>query len=175
MAKEITDREKAAIIFNIYTGCDDWPRLYAIASDKPASEVLKDKYLSDRASKWKRSADVQRYLQEQRDRKAVADNAKRMEIEKMAAENERKKIERETGRPNFVDYTDPANQRRKLNELINDASDPGEALDALKVVISGQRDDRQAAREGRQVRAYLPLLCHNCPLYQKAQTKLNKK
>ena len=74
----------------------------------------------------------------------------------------------------FVDYADPANQRRKLNELVNTAKDPGAALDALKVIISGQKDDRQAAREQKQVRAYLPQVCQDCPLYTKAAAKLEK-
>ena len=74
----------------------------------------------------------------------------------------------------FVDYSSPAAQRAKLNELINTASDPGEALDALKVIIQGQRADREAAKEGRVNRVYLPLTCDSCPMYQKARKRAEK-
>ena len=74
----------------------------------------------------------------------------------------------------IIDYTNPENQTRKLNELINTASDAGEALDALKVIIQGQKADRDAAREQKTVRAYLPVMCSGCPLYEKAAAKGGK-
>ena len=74
----------------------------------------------------------------------------------------------------IIDYTNPENQTRKLNELINTASDAGEALDALKVIIQGQKADRDAAKEGKTVRAYLPVMCSGCPLYEKAAAKGEK-
>ena len=74
----------------------------------------------------------------------------------------------------FVDYSSPAAQQEKLNELVNTADDPGEALDALKVIIQSQKADRDAAREGRVQRVYLPISCDSCPLYQKARKKVQK-
>ena len=68
-----------------------------------------------------------------------------------------------------VDYSNPLNQMQKLNELVNSSEDVGETLDALKVIISTQKADRESAREGKQVKAYLPMTCTNCPLYNKAQ------
>ena len=94
--------------------------------------------------------------------------------EERGKDSDRSENEPEKAPAKFVDYSDPANQRRKLNELVNKASDPGEALDALKVIISGQRDDKQAAKERRQVAAYLPICCNDCPLYQKARKKAEK-
>lgn len=73
-----------------------------------------------------------------------------------------------------IDYSDPANQARKLNELVNSADDPGEALDALKVIISTQKADREAARDKKAVGAYVPITCYDCPLYLEAKNKLSK-
>jgi len=70
-----------------------------------------------------------------------------------------------------VDYTNPKNQADKLNELINTADDPSEALDALKVIISSQRADKESAKQGRQVRTYIPINCTDCPLYQGVKEK----
>ena len=85
--------------------------------------------------------------------------------------DERAKAAPENARTKFVDYSSPAAQQAKLNELVNTASDPGEALDALKVIIQGQKADREAAKEGRVQRVYLPISCEACPLYQNARKK----
>lgn len=174
MYRPPTDKEKAAIFYHVYGGMQDWQTLFAITLDRPLEASREDKYLPEKASRWKRSEKIQTYLKQVQDARAVKEAREKEEILRQAEENVRKKIERETGRKILVDYGDPANQRRKLNELINDASDPGEALDALKVIISGQKDDRQAAREQKQVRAYLPLTCADCPLYRKFAKKTPK-
>ena len=166
----LTEREKAALYYHIFTGCKDWKTLYLIAIDAAQSDAQKDnKYLSAFASRWKNTQKVQNFITETRDRLAIEENKKRERWENERRESERKETERGTGHTSAVDYTNPENQRKKLNELVNNASDPGEALDALKVIISGQRDDKQAAREQKQVRAYLPLSCQDCPLYKKSK------
>ena len=173
--KTLSEREKAALYYHYFAGCNDWPLLFRIADNAPFNDLLKDsKNLSDYASKWKRSEKVITFLRQLQTQEIIKEHQKREEIEKdlqTAAESERTEKEPERKKTKFVDYTNPDNQRHKLNELINDASDPGEALDALKVIISGQRDDRQAAREQKQVRAYLPITCESCPLYQKAKAR----
>lgn len=68
----------------------------------------------------------------------------------------------------MVDYSDPKAQRQKLNELVNNAEDSKEALDALKTIIASQRDDREGAKAQKSVTAYLPMTCKECPLYEKA-------
>ena len=170
--KYITEREKAAINYYLYAGVEDWSILYLIGSDRSTEDNMKDKYLSDKASNWKRSARIQEYLKTAIKRKALEEADREREIEKRARESERRQIDAEKGRSSFVDYSDPRNQIRKLNEIINEATDPGEALDAIKVVRAGQKDDQQAAREGKQVRAYLPQTCNNCILYQRAAKRM---
>lgn len=165
----LSEREKAALYYHLFTGCKDWREIYLIATDQPINEARKDVNLSAYSSRWKTSGKVQDFLAMERDKRAVWEARERERIEqdiKSAGESVRKDGKQKTG---FVDYSNPENQRKKLNELVNSANDPGEALDALKVIISGQKDDRQAAREQKQVRAYLPLTCQDCPLYQKVR------
>ena len=166
--KTLSEREKAAIYLHVYGGVDNWKLLYKIASpgnyDAPETSSF-----NTLVSSWKNSTKIKALLAAiQKDRDALENQlrAEGITIGKTellsAAENEGN--EGNNGR--IVDYSKPENQRRKLNELINTAADPNDALDALKVIISGQKDDRQAAKEGRAVRAYLPLLCYQCPLYE---------
>ena len=175
-SEKITEQEKAAIVALTYGYIDSWPEAYRIAAGQSTHDAERDPHFTGYASRWKNSAKVKTYYRKVQDKKAVDENDLIREWQK---ENERKpgreneRSEKAKKAPE-IDYSDPENQRRKLNELINEAQDPGEALDALKVIINGQRDDRQAAKEGRQVRAYLPLSCHDCVLYQKAAAKAGK-
>ncbi len=166
--KPITEREKAAIYYHLYAGCDEWTTLYLIAYDGPAAEWKSDRYLSDRASKWKRSEKIRSFLEEARKIKNINEAEHDKEITRKAmertAESESAKKGGKGEKGKFIDYADPANQRAKLNELVNQASDPGEALDALKVIIAGQRDDKQAAREQQTQRFYTPKQCEGCEI-----------
>lgn len=179
LGKTLSDREKVALFYHVWGGCDDWTKLFFVADSAAYGQAEKDiKYLSDYVSKWKRSEKVKKYVDQLRAEKSVKEFKQREEIKnELREEMTGGDSERKNGQParrvaGFVDYTNPDNQRQKLNELINGASDPGEALDALKVIIAGQRDDKQAAKEQRQVRAYLPQQCQECPLYQRARKKV---
>lgn len=170
--KNLSEREKAAIHLHIYGGVNNWPLLYRIAvPDSFPDESLKG--LSDLASKWKRSPKIQAYLQTVQEQKFLYEQRiKAAAIE--AGDNVRTNSDMSAQKEKNIDYSDPANQARKLNELVNSADDPGEALDALKVIISTQKADREAARDNKTVRAYVPITCSDCPLYSRAKNKLSK-
>ena len=176
--KKLTPPEVAAIYYHVFAGVKDWIILYAIA------DCIKDTDTINRSTvyKWKNSAkivelirDLQRIKTELKQGPApYTEQGEQTEQEKGGGGNERAEKTRNLKNSKYVDYSDPSAQRAKLNELINTATEPGEALDALKVIISGQRADRDAAKEGRTVRAYLPVSCHECPLYEKLRKKDTK-
>ena len=170
--KNLSEREKAAIHLHIYGGVNNWQLLYRIAvPDSFPDESLKG--LSDLASKWKRSPKIQTYLQTVQEQKFLYEQKiKAAAIE--TGDNVRTNSDISTQKEKNIDYSDPANQARKLNELVNSADDPGEALDALKVIISTQKADREAARDKKAVGAYVPITCYDCPLYLEAKNKLSK-
>ena len=169
-SKILTDQEKAAIVYITYGYIDDWREAYRIAAGMTREEAEKDIHLSVYTSKWKTSAKVQLYLQKVRDKKAVDENEKIREYEKEVGKSVRIETKHND---TYIDYTKPENQRRKLNELVNEAEDSGEALDALKVIISGQRDDKQAAKENQVQRFYVPQTCKDCPI-KEAMAKLRR-
>lgn len=176
----LTEREKAAIYMHVFGGVDDWPLLYTIADTgngvkDPAA--MGNKY----PSRWKNTPKIQAYIKELERRKY---DLLREEREKGIQEGKNELLDsvransENTGnvpkRGTIVDYSDPLEQQRKLNELVNTASDPGEALDALKVIISSQRADKEAAKERKTVQFYRPLRCDQCPIYEKARKKVGK-
>jgi hypothetical protein len=180
--KRLTDRETAAIYLHIFGGVDDWRLLYAIADNGPE----KDREKVDRsvASKWKNSAKIIDLIEKvTREKYAIIQTAEKEGLDKGRAE----RTETETGagsvradnapnlnRSKYVDFSDPSKQMDKLNELVNTADDPGEALDALKVIMQSQRADRDAAKDKQIQRFYTPERCSRCAVKQ-AFAKLTKK
>ena len=159
--KTLSDRERAAIYMHVYGGCDNWQLLYSIAQpgelDRP--------FIDTQVSTWKNSAKIKGLIRDL----TAAKGAQEDEIRKAGYNAGQNDLLDAAGANDavagVVDYTKPEEQKKLLNRLIATATEPGEAIDALKIIVAGQKDDRQAAREGRQVRAYLPLLFYQCPLY----------
>lgn len=163
--KRITPGEIAAVYYHVFGGCDDWVLLYAIA------DGIKDKQVYDinrnTVSKWKGMDKITGLIARlKQERERIGGNDR--------GDSERTETAASLKNSKLVDYGDPVNQARKLNELVNSADDPGEALDALKVIISTQKADREAARDNKTVRAYVPITCSDCPLYSRAKNKLSK-
>lgn len=177
--EKITDREKAAILLHLYGGENDWKKLYLISRPGEIPSNPEDiTYLPDYANKWKRMERIQEYLNEERDKQARnrlrLEDKIRQEVESTTSPGESERKQNET-KPEKVDYYDPAEQRKQINRIIQEASDdPKTQLDAIKAIQQTQRDDRQAARDQKQVQSYLPLRCNSCPLMEKARKKLPK-
>lgn len=170
---KLTESEKAAIYYHIFGGCNDWLLLYAIADGKKPENVRNRSTIY----KWKNSHKIQDLLskvQKEKDSalQAFADEQRKTETD--SGGNVATETSTQRTKPKYKDYSRPDNQTEKLNELVNTATDAGDALDALKVIISAQRADKESAKDGKQVRAYVPISCTECPLYEKASKKVTK-
>ena len=182
--KYLTKRENA-IIYALASGViESWSEAYILAHQKPEEEIRKQTALYSTVTRWKQNpVIVNAYnsalaLIKAREDK-IREEAQRAKIQDSGEETttgDNVRTESKPGRKvaGNVDYTNPAEQARKLNELVNTATDPGEALDALKVIIASQKADRESAREGKRVVFYTPLRCKDCPLYEKARAKREK-
>ena len=174
-SKNLSDREKAVLYYHVYSGVDDWQKLYAIADTDPNPPT--GNTLNTLVSRWKRSEKVRDCLEAIQKQKADHDadernKGKEEEREKIERDFERGESDEPTNGNKIVDYSDPENRKRLYNQVIKQAKDdPRTQLDAAKMFEQIQKDDKQAAREQKQVRAYLPLMCHDCPLYQKEREK----
>ena len=183
---KLTNRERAAILLHAAGLEDDWTELYFIAEDKSRKDAESVKFVAASVSRWKNSDKIKNCLSEFRkllaDREADArtegrEEGRRTEAERMerggGSEPTESNRRREFAAP--VDYYDPENQRKQINRIIQESSDdPKTQLDAIKAIQQTQRDDKQAARDQKQVRAYLPQRCETCPLYLKARERLTK-
>lgn len=172
----ITDREKAAILALKIGLIQDAKTAYIVAEDKARKDVPQNA-LKSMISKWINSDKVKTFSDYVErllaDRDADARKRGREEERNGTRPEESKPAENERSQhrqAKDVDYYDPANQRKQINRIIQEASDdPKTQLDAIKAIQQTQRDDRQAARDQRQVQAFLPLRCSVCPLMEKAR------
>lgn len=195
MQKPITTRERCAVYALAAGVVNNWTDAFIVSTQDHEDVTRRRGGLTTMVTRWKQRQDIkdlylaaQRYFME-RDDEAV----KRWQREhpnnnpgntgdlagNQSGDGNGGNICTEAQptakRGTMVDYTNPVNQSKKLNELINRADNTGEALDALKVIIQTQKADRDAARDGRQVRAYVPISCNDCPLYQNAAQFAKKK
>jgi hypothetical protein len=166
---ELSIREQAAIRLYLHEDEDLSPVfVYKVAhrGDLEHVEGLKD--IAANASRWIRSQKVVEYMNQQRSVLKDKKEKERLRIESEVVARMKQAGADSSAVPGMVDYSNPAAQLRKLNELINTADDPGEALDALKVLIAKQGELKPEATKEKVSRFYLPLSCKDCPLYQMA-------
>ena len=176
---KLTEKEKAALFYNVFGGCEDWETLYLIATDKPIKEAKKATYFSVYVSRWKHTPKVKDFADKLKQYKGVLLEDARREGKNQASREDntsiqnnesnqggKERIQSEPLKPvsKVIDYTNPENQQRKLNELVNFAGDSKEALDALKTIIATQKDDKQAAKDQQIQRFYTPEKCSTCTI-----------
>ena len=161
-----TPREIAVIRYGIAFGITSKTDLYQLAYDGSLRAWANLSDAPAQANRWFKSKRIttlyerESALYAQRQAKERA----RIEAEAIARHEANQGRTATPQQQGLIDYSQPENQRAKLNELVNTASDPGEALDALKGIIAGQRDDKQAAREQQTQRYYVPKSCEDCEI-----------
>lgn len=166
ISKKFTDQEKVAIVALIYGYLTSWPEAYRIAAGMTEEEAKKDSNLSVYCSRWKQSEKVKNFVSKLNSQKAINEHEFIQKYERERRETIAAQNEQEGNKRAFVDYTSTEAQMKKLNELVNNAKDPDAALDALKVIIASQKEDKQAAREQQVQRFYTPQGCNDCAIRQ---------
>lgn len=165
--EDLTPREKAAIIYGlVYNTEASQVLLWAIGRDS-VSESEASRQTA--ASLWYNSGPVvifrnQFLAQYEKSIQQKIDSALSVQKEQLIAKFGG--ID-----PTDTDYTNPEAQKKLLNHLINSADDGKEKLDALKTIVSMQKDDREAAKDNKVQRFYMPLKCTQCPLHARAMKR----
>lgn len=180
-----TAREKAILAALAAGFVESWKEAYNISRDKPDDQTKSAKNLPSIVTRWKQRPDIAAAynsailaleIRDKRNQEQGRQEARReAETEggkegRTAGESERTKA-RKAGP---VDYYNPANQRERINAIIEAAQDdPKTQLDAIKAIQQTQRDDRQAAKDDKIQRFFTPIQCKTCPLKAKKAGKLN--
>lgn len=176
--KNITEREKAAIRYGLAYGVTNRVQLYKIAYDGTQEKLDSISDIRAVATRWYHSQKIREFIETERKEWEIRQQRIRSEIRVEVEAQVREEMR--TGKRDkdgITDYSDPRNQLAKLNQIISTATDPAEALDALKVLISKQDqiipEDTHKRKKNDAVRFYRPLSCTReenggCPLYKVA-------
>lgn len=167
---ELTDQERAAMLFHIIYNVDDWKRLYKIAKGEEQYNKFTPKSLPVAVSKWKNSERMQQAEELVR----LEAFRKRQEIED-AAKEEARKQDREAKQNDEkglfskkVNFLDRDEFLQELNERANRLTDSKELNDVLKMLSDNMRYKEADKTQNNEIqRFYTPLLCKDCPLYQR--------
>lgn len=176
--RELTKREKAAIIYGIVTGCKDWNEIYLIArSPDPEHDATTKKTLREYASKWKHTAAVVQFYNEQAeiyrlkfDAAAAATAALPDAEGGGGGGNETDKPGKRGGKNPKIDFTETANALQELNRLANEIQDPkarADAIQAIQKLIAQTKTESDAGAEIH--RFYTSLRCRDCVLYKRSK------
>lgn len=167
LLEEVSPREKAAVIYGLLYNPDATQlALWEMAVDYKSDEAT-DGTRKGYASRWFNSAPIVIFREQ-----FLAQYEKNINEKinsALAVQKEQLLLKFGQIDPNDIDYTKPDAQKKLLNHIINSSDESKEKLDALKAVMSMQKDDREAARDNKVQRFYMPLKCTQCPLHARAE------
>ena len=171
----LTIREQAAVKLYVH-GIETSPqRLYQIAHPGRLEDALGLVDLPATASRWIRSRKVVEYIEAEQISFRAKVEKERLKIESETIARLQTKEGKAALDSKFIDYSTTEAQLSKLNEIVNSAKDPSEALDALKILIARKAELQTEDRPGSKsvMRFYVPINCKICPLKAKAQRNTN--
>lgn len=168
----ITERQKAALLFHVLTGCKDRETLFRIAEGDERCNKLKDSSKSQTFSTWFNSQTIQEALKEiiykvEQEKKQIAEKAtqeyRRKEIE--GAKNGT--IPTITEDLNFLDLETFLREANKQANQITDDKEKRAWLELIGKYMSFK--DRNEADEVEIKRFYTPVECEKCEIYNKCK------
>lgn len=166
MYNDLNERQKAAVLYHVVGGCNDWAELFIIAEGETRYNSLTDKSKRQTVSNFKRSDKITQ---------AVADLKYRIERQK---EEERKKIIQEwetesqnkqglSGLNEDINFLDPEQFLQHANEQANRIKDDKERRSWLEMIAKLMNYKEANDSETTEIkRFYIMKTCENCEIYQ---------
>lgn len=176
-SKDITVKEKAAIIYNIITGINDGITFYTIAKGKPELNINRESYTNS-GNKLKKQQYIQDYYIQAQN---IIDNyiSSRINIIKQSGNNSSNgdiNSKEDSFTLKNIDFTNITEFVTYLNNQANTIQDEKSRREYLKMLAdllrfkdgaSGSNDDIQ--------RFYTPQTCKNCLLYNLKADEISEK
>lgn len=173
--ENLTELERAAIIFHIFGGCKDRKILYQIANGENKVNKLKPSSLDVMCGNWYRSHKIQsaiKYfesLKQENEKEIIKNYLSGIETEatKETKENTPNENTNFLDRDEFLQF---------LNDRANQITDDKLRNDILKMLSDNLRYKDTERDENNEIqRFYTPVNCENCTIYNKCKDcKLSK-
>ena len=167
--ENLTELERAAIIFHIFGGCKDRKILYQIANGENKVNKLKPTSLDVMCGNWFRSHKIQSGIKYFESLKQDHEN----EIIKnylSGLETETTKGTKENTQNDKTNFLDRDEFLQFLNSRANAIQDDKLRNDILKMLSDNLRYKDTERDENNEIqRFYTPVTCENCSIYQKCK------
>ena len=167
--ENLTELERAAIIFYVYGGCKDRRILYQIAYGENKVNKLKSTSLDVMCGNWFRSHKIQSGIKYFSTLKQDHENEI---INKYIAglETETTKGTKENTQNDKTNFLDRDEFLQFLNDRANQITDDKLRNDILKMLSDNLRYKDTERDENNEIqRFYTPITCENCSIYQKCK------
>lgn len=177
--RQLNDLEKAALLYKFYNGVKSFEPAFILSHPERAQRVTANS-LKTLVSAWKRSPEVQNYLQDLNltdKARAARITGQRNTTSNRTTDNETRRDE--TGKEEKGifpdDFTNFQNVQEFLNYCTNQANrltDEKERQFYLKMISDLMQYKETDKGQNDIQRFYTPLQCSNCPLYKEGEKKL---
>lgn len=166
--ENLNDRTKAAIYYHVYAGITDRKVLFRIAEGDERANKLTEGSLKTSSTNWYKSHVIQTAISKLKKLKEHEENEIR---EKCKADLDYQATQKETDLQdpdNLVNFLDRDEFLKFLNDRANEIKDDKLRNDILKMLSDNLRYKDSENGENTDIqRFYTPILCQDCPLYQK--------
>ena len=171
---KITDLEKASLLLRHYNNEKSYKNAFLLSHPKQDPENTS---LDSSVSRWKRSDQVQNFVLEIEQREKATIKAEILNLQRRKESQTPKDQpgqEEEQGERRKGTFTDDWHNFTDLNEFLsfcemqaNLLTDEKDRKDYLKMIADLMRYKDQDKGNNELQRFYVPLLCSQCPLYNK--------
>ena len=164
----LNDKEKAAILYHVFTGCKDRAILFEIAEGENRLNKLKDSSKTQTFYNWYNSQKIQDGIKEityqvEKIKKEYADKVIQ-DRETETREGQQKRLNKEN-----VNFLNPEEFLKFANDQANEIQDEKERREYLKM-IANLMNYKESDQEQTDIqRFYTPVLCESCEIYNRCK------
>lgn len=181
--KDLTDREQAILSWLVTTESNDWKSAFVLSRKDDPKKYLEAKNLATAVSRWKMSAKVQSFYNEQKELYTARIAAKvKAELQSLSQEEAKAvkegdgmqlaKVKAKMKFSGPIDFTDKGELLKFLNSKANEITDEKQRTDYIKLIADLVRLKAEDGRKKDDIRRfYMPLRCADCQLYEDAKNK----
>lgn len=164
----LNDKERAALLYHVFTGCKDRAVLFEIAEGENRLNRLKDSSKAQTFSNWFNSKKIQEGI------KRITYEIE--EVKRQYAESVRPVRETEAREgdgtnklQSTVNFLNPEEFLDFANKQANEITDEKERREYLKMISNLMNYKDQDGEQIDVQRFYTPVLCENCEIYNKCK------
>lgn len=172
MNENLTENEKAALYYHIFTGVTDRLTLYAIAVGPDKVNTLTEGSRKVMAANWFRAHKIKKALET-----ITAEIEKSKEnlilegFRKAAGESNAENTTPDEILKKGVNFLNPDEFLTFANDQANRITDEKERRAYLELIAKLMNYKDKDGENGDIMRFYVPLSCQNCPLYEQEKAK----